>query len=304
MNRVTLFKIISCIIGTGFLAGCSPTTTTVSNPIKLSADTVVSLNDAMGSRGLTRFNKNNILLAVGRLDRPFESTYKDQIIAAAKAVSNVTPLIMKYTIDTAAADIVVHFRLPKIKDPTPSDVYGKTRTFWNSNKVLRKASIFINPTLPPSLRNLTIQHELIHAIGIGHVECESSIMYAGTTGNPSWELSPLDQALLKAWYSLPSKIKYFKDLNIVPAKSKNSKKYSERHNNHSVDIITTSKGPWCTDNTIMVLASPEGEVWWCRKGEPPLECFIVSGDAVPDLNTPAKGWYLDDNLYLYNPAVG
>lgn len=68
--------------------------------------------------------------------------------------------------------------------------------------VLRSARVVVDSTIPQYGRNRVIAHELLHAIGLGHSTCASSVTFAQsrTDTSPRWTLSPFDQRMVQLLY--------------------------------------------------------------------------------------------------------
>ncbi len=67
---------------------------------------------------------------------------------------------------------------------------------------LRSAVVVVDTALPQYGRNHVIAHELLHAIGLNHSTCASSVMFARsrTDTTPQWSLPPFDQRMVRLLY--------------------------------------------------------------------------------------------------------
>lgn len=111
-----------------------------------------------------------------------------------------------------SGDVTVHFT-PRAAWPAvlhtsavPADSDGVTAPSYATSGIepgrFDSAQVVIDTALPQVVRNLVITHELLHAVGIGHLNCTSSVMYpkGGADTSPLWSLSPLDQAMVELLY--------------------------------------------------------------------------------------------------------
>ncbi len=108
-------------------------------------------------------------------------------------------------------DVTVHF-VPHADFATvlgsgdfPAYADGVTRPVVGSGAnagVLDRATVVVDSTIPQYGRNRVITHELLHAVGLNHSTCRSSVMVAQTsTGtSPRWSLSALDRRMLALLY--------------------------------------------------------------------------------------------------------
>lgn len=109
------------------------------------------------------------------------------------------------------ADVHLHFA-PKAQWPAllgmsdyPPDADGVAQPHVDSGLdpgVIEGADIVIDTGLSQVGRNRIITHELIHAIGVNHSSCKSSVMFptGGEDVSPLWSLSLLDARMIAVLY--------------------------------------------------------------------------------------------------------
>lgn len=68
--------------------------------------------------------------------------------------------------------------------------------------VLRSVKVVVDSAIPQYGRNRVIAHELLHAVGLGHSTCLSSVAFgeSSTEASPRWSLSPFDQRMVQLLY--------------------------------------------------------------------------------------------------------
>ncbi|MBM3673717.1 MAG: DUF2927 domain-containing protein [Actinobacteria bacterium] len=110
------------------------------------------------------------------------------------------------------ADVAVHFvareQFARILDTTdfPADADGiaqpRVRDGGHEDGRIQSVTIVVDVGLAQHARNHVVSHELLHAVGLDHSSCLSSLMYAeGSNGaSPLWSLSPLDRRMLSLLY--------------------------------------------------------------------------------------------------------
>lgn len=185
---------------------------------------------------------------------------------------------------SSGADVTVYF-LPKSRwaeiDMATSEmatINGYTRTSYQDGRLL-EAVIVVDSALDQTLRNKTLVHELVHALGLGHHSCAGGMMFGGSTYDPSWFFNAYDLTMLEAWYSDdPNRV-----LKPLPCPA------------IQWDVVRAS-----TETGNMVL--------WCQKATPdapaaPVQsCFEVSPISGP-LQTPEQAWFraADGGVSAHDP---
>ncbi|MSO38749.1 MAG: DUF2927 domain-containing protein [Acidimicrobiia bacterium] len=124
----------------------------------------------------------------------------------------MAPLTVAVTDKPSTADIVVHFvdrnrfatLLGTHKYPPDADGVAQPRVGDDTEHggEIRSVIVVVDKNLAQFARNRVTTHELLHAIGLDHSTCASSIMYADGTDNPSplWSPSLLDRRVLSLLY--------------------------------------------------------------------------------------------------------
>ncbi len=220
-------------------------------------------------------------------------TLRDEqiLLAAAEQLAGLTGLRLVPTgagsVDDET-DIAVVFaprrEWPVAPEVGTADLLGVTEARWTAGGELTGATVAIDSTIDQSLRNQTIVHELVHAVGVGHVTCPTSIIYGGTDGIPTWTLGALDDALLRTWY----------DADLPAGQSAGD---LERV------VQATSGGPVCEPAPFVVVQSDLG-VLWCETGSGVRACVVVDGLGEPPSSpiTEPDRWVQDRTLYDYDPS--
>lgn len=72
-----------------------------------------------------------------------------------------------------------------------SGIDGLTRTLWEDDGSLVKATIVVDSSSSQWQRNRTIVHELLHSLGLGHHRCPSGILEESATYSPYLEVKQL-----------------------------------------------------------------------------------------------------------------
>jgi hypothetical protein len=179
---------------------------------------------------------------------------------------------------------------PVAPDGDPAHVLGVTEARWTGEGELVGAVVAVDSTIEQSLRNQTIVHELVHAVGVGHVECPTSIIHGGSDGAPTWLIGPLDEALLQTWYDPRLRTG-------EPASALSSA------------IEGVPGGPTCEPVSFELVRFPAEEgggavVLWCETGPGARPCVAVDGLGDPPaapLTDPLR-WVLDRTIYDHDPT--
>ena len=165
---------------------------------------------------------------------------------------------------SSEANITVHYLPPSRwgelgMAPSGSEsVNGYTKTTYQDGSLL-SAVVVVDDALTQPLRNKTLVHELIHALGLGHHTCAGGMMYGGSNYDPSWFLSQFDTTLVEAWYS----DSYERTLQALPCPPV------------QWDMVPPS-------------SNTNGATLWCKKTS--TECYEVSSRTGPLLE-PQFRWY-------------
>ncbi len=124
----------------------------------------------------------------------------------------MAPLTVTVTDKPSTADIVVHFvdrnrfapLLGTHKYPPDADGVAQPRVGDGTKHggEIRSVTVVVDRNLGQFARNRVTTHELLHAIGLDHSTCASSIMYADGTDDPSplWSPSLLDRRMVSLLY--------------------------------------------------------------------------------------------------------
>jgi len=189
-----------------------------------------------------------------------------------------------FAVVPSSADVTVYF-LPKprwaeigMDTAEMATINGYTRTSYQDGRLL-EAVIVVDSTLDPTLRNKTLVHELIHALGLGHHSCGGGMMFGGSTYDPSWFVNAYDSTMIEAWYSEdPTRV-----LDPLPCPA------------IQWDVVRASN-------------EPGNMVLWCQKTAPDVPapsvqfCFEVSAISGP-LQSPEQTWFrtADGGVSAHDP---
>lgn len=194
------------------------------------------------------------------------------------------PGVPVFTSVASAADVTVYF-LPKSRwaeidmdTVEMATINGYTRTSYQDGRLL-EAVIVVDSTLDQTLRNKTLVHELVHALGLGHHSCAGGMMFGGSSYDPSWFFNAYDLTMIEAWYSDdPSRV---------------------------LDPLPCPAIQW---DVVRASTETGNKVLWCQKGAPdaatlPVQfCFEVSPVSGP-LQTPEQTWFraADGGVSAHDP---
>ena len=140
-------------------------------------------------------------------------------------------------------------------------MFGVTLTDRTEGEITR-ARVAIDSTIGQGSRNLTILHELLHVVGLGHVECPTSAVTGDIGGSPIWTLSGLDEQLLTTWYS-PG----------MPTGSPLA--------DIEAALVVVPGGPECEVQVVEGVETPVGTIWCSLGGEGARSCVEVDGTDPP-----------------------
>lgn len=250
--------------------------------------------EAAAEDGLVRWPEGPVTIGwTGRVT-PRDEEIVREAVRRLSALTDLDLLATGAGSVTPDTDVRVVFAPPQdwpvVPDGDPADVLGVTEARWTGDGELTAAVVAVDSTIEQALRNQTIVHELVHAVGVGHVECPTSIIHGGDDGTPSWAIGPLDEALLETWYD--------PDLRTGATAS-------------ALDssIEGVPGGPTCEPATIELVRVPAGDgtgsdVLWCESVEGARPCVVVDGSGEPPsapFADPVR-WVLDRTVYDYDPT--
>lgn len=152
---------------------------------------------------------------------------------------------------------------------------GLTRTLWEDDGSLVKATIVVDSSSNQWQRNRTIVHELLHSLGLGHHRCPSGMLEESATYSPNWKLNSFDEILLRMHYASPEDLVVLSDTP-VPCESV----------------------AWETIND-----SDSGLTLWCAVEEDPRGCIQSSAVNAPSKEAPSIAWIVKGALLRYNPEL-
>lgn len=172
----------------------------------------------------------------------------------------------------------------------PGDAVGLTQAQYETSGdkgVIRRVEIVIDPTIPQVQRNHTIAHELIHAVGLGHLACASSIMdpVESSATTPLWTPSPLDQAMVALLYRP----------QVAPGMNAGDVRVAL--------TPTATSGPACGPVQWELVKSDSGDFLFCQKAQEKYRPCVRYTGAEPTLPvTRPDTWTDGTSLYSVLPA--
>jgi hypothetical protein len=256
-------------------------------PVAVSPDVATAVTDAAAS-GVNRWPNDEVTVSVDGTPTERDLQVLDAALAEQGRLAGLT-------LRRVAADGMIQVRFaPKDQwrnQPGPDtpivpgvELAGLTRLAWEQDGTVTSATVDIDAAIAQSQRNHTIVHELLHALGLDHVSCASSVLNGTADAAPTWTLSELDSAMLRAWYApgLPSGTA------------------ADEVDEH---LATSAAGPTCQPQQVDARLGAEGTLWCERVLAGPSPCMLVDG--LGDPPTPpfvATRWLLDDVLYDHDPT--
>lgn len=199
------------------LGGTTTTTTTpqvVVSPVEALTFVEMAVNEGKGDVDHPgRGQMVNKWQGDPRLGFDGTPTPEDRVLVA-ETVAKLNPLIAprKIVVDAPRPNVVMHFA-PKAEFgailrgadyPPDADGVTQPRVIGTDTRggIINGAEIAIDSTIPQPGRNHVIAHEMLHALGVNHSGCKSSIMYptGGNDVSPLWSPSDLDQRVLSILY--------------------------------------------------------------------------------------------------------
>lgn len=144
------------------------------------------------------------------------TTTPDDLLRVQENAAALSELIAPLTVTTtdrvSDADVLVHF-VPRTEfakmlgtHEYPADADGiaqpQVRDGGDDDGTIQSVTVVIDTGLAQHGRNHVISHELLHAVGLDHSTCRSSLMYAegGDDASPLWSLSALDRRMVSLLY--------------------------------------------------------------------------------------------------------
>jgi hypothetical protein len=267
-------------------AAPSPETTAADAPTPgpgVSAAAAQALADAATESGLVRWAGPEVTIAVAGTptDRDIEV-----LDAAVAELASATGLDLQRV--DAGADVTVTFapRAEWTLDAEPPEsghALGVTRARWGGDGLLRGADVAVDSTIGQAARNQAIVHELVHALGLGHIACATSIVHGTPAGAPGWVLTPLDREVLGAWY----------DADLATGSS-------AEELTGTLEVV--DDGVACEPQAFVAAETAEGTIW-CEPTLGPSPCVRVDGlGPAPLPPVAAEVWMVDDVVYDHDPT--
>ncbi|HEX9260507.1 MAG TPA: hypothetical protein VF855_13290, partial [Acidimicrobiales bacterium] len=256
-------------------------------PVVVGADVAAALRQ-IAQDGLRRWPQTTLTVAWHGTVTPFDRKALEGFLQWVTSIPGVPAIGLGA--DNGDADIDL-FVLPKEQwvpivgdlPPDTSATTGLTRSRFTDEGVMRGADVVIDSTSDQATRNLTIGHELLHALGMGHHDCAGGLLYGGRDGSPSWTPEPFDTALVALTYE-----------RTIPVGSS--------ADSVAARLTVTGNEPPCPVARYGRVRSPQGELLWCVRGVDPAPCYLPSGDAEPDESRPPASWLSNETLTVYDPS--
>ncbi|MCD9623094.1 hypothetical protein [Rhabdothermincola salaria] len=266
-------------------ASTTTTTTGPRAPLEASAAVADAVTEAAEANGLVRWPSGRLTVTVRGSITPRDS----EILSAAAAELGAAADLVLEVGSHPDPDIDVLFaprpEWPADLQEITDHVLGVTRSTWTGDGLLTEVRVAIDSSIGQAARNETIVHELVHALGIGHVACPTSIVHGGGEGAPGWSLSPLDRDLVRTWYA--------------PELSPGDDAAAVR-----ADLVVVTGGPECEAPGLEAAETPEGTLWCELTEGASRPCVVVDGlgaePAVP-FGAAAEWWVMDGIVFDHDP---
>jgi hypothetical protein len=249
----------------------------------VSAAVAQAIADASSESGLVRWGGPQV--TVGVAGAP---TTRDLEVLDAAAAELASASGLELSRVDGPGDITVTFapRDEWTLEPEPAEtghVLGVTRARWGGDGLLRGADVAIDAAIGQAARNQAIVHELVHALGLGHIACTTSVVHGGSSGAPGWTLTALDREVVAAWY----------DGDLVSGSDADTVQ-------GELEVVDT--GAPCEPQVFVAAETAEGTIW-CEPALGPSPCVHVDGLGPPPTAplTP-EVWMLDDVVYDHDPT--
>jgi hypothetical protein len=249
----------------------------------VSAAVAQALADAARDSGLVRWAGPKVTIGVAGTPTARDLEVLDGAAAELAAATGLDLARVE-----GPGDITVTFapRAEWTLEPEPPEsghVLGVTRARWGADGLLRGADVAVDATIGQAARNQAIIHELVHAMGLGHLACPTSVVHGAADGAPGWTLTALDRGVLEAWY----------DADLATGSSADQL-------SGALDVV--DDGPGCEPQAFVAAETGEGTIW-CELALGPSPCVRVDGLGPPPV-TPLSPevWMLDDVVYDHDPS--
>jgi hypothetical protein len=273
-------------------------TTTQTSRLPVSEDVAAALTEAAQSSGLIRWASPEVTVSLGG-----DATARDlEIVTEALGRLGALAGIRLMRVEGPAdIDVVFHPRSewqPAPEAPEPDGPFsgspdgserlkaGEAILRWSADGAIESVRVNVDSDTDQALRNSTIVHELLHALGLGHVDCKTSVVYGDTDGSPDWNLSSLDESLVRSWYS-----------DALPMSTPGAEILAL--------LVPTPGEPTCAPQRAQGVGTAEGALWCEVVFAPSRPCVFVDGSGeppVPPFGSPAR-WIADGTVYDHDPVV-
>ena len=256
------------------------------NTIEISPDLAEAYLSWIKDTGVRRWNKDTVTVSVSGAPQKTDLEGIKEALYEFSSIKNLPTLVQTEN----ESDISIIFSPRHLwKDPKSSSSKdtsdpdgteaGLTVSRWNKDGSLLSASVYIDTDLTPSQRRRTISHELLHALGAGHHECQGALMFSGLDKNPDWRLPLFDKTLIELSYS-----------ETIPSGA-------SRDQVSSAFLLTP--GLTCPSLFYESVLSEKEELW-CIDKQKVRECQVANAVSPPGTG-PAYAWIKNGSLYSYNP---
>jgi len=165
-------------------------------------DSLKALQQSEGSLTRPRWETDSVSVEFATTPNQFDEAAFGHLVSELATLEGVPRLVRA----ASGGSVVVHF-LPKsrwaelgISAPDSETSNGYAKSSRQGDRLL-DVVVVVDDSLDQTLRNRTLVHELIHALGLGHHDCAGGMMFGGAKYDPSWFLNEYDLTLLEAWYS-------------------------------------------------------------------------------------------------------
>lgn len=277
-------------------SGCAHTSGIPTAPLQAPRSVVDGVEQAARGRGVVRWSRQVVSVSVSGPLSDVDSALIDASLV------QMTPLTgVAFERVASGGDIDMEFA-PRSEwltsdnsesdlDPSedssahvePETVLGLTRSQWRDGSLV-SSKVWIATDEEQPGRSQAIAHELYHAMGLGHLECPSSLVHGGAQGSRSWEPIELDRQVLSTWY----------DPGLRAGTSPEELPGA---------FEATPGGPPCETNYPVSYRSG-GEVLWCDIQKFPAPCVAVDGQgALPWPVQNPTHWVADEMVYDYDPSI-
>jgi hypothetical protein len=279
----------------------APTTTTTEPTTTTTATAVVAVGDEVAGHflqtvadaGLRRWELDRVSFGWRGAPTAIDRRVLEDTLDVLRSVDGLPELVVMG--DDQPADVPIHVVAPEAWADALGDLYGDVHTedvggLAGTRSVdgrLEAAAIVVDATAEQTRRSRTIVHELFHALGVGHHDCATGIVYGGEDATPGWAVPDLDLAVVSLTYDrrLPAGL--------------DADELAERLDRRA------GEGPRCDPPTFRTVLGPGGLVLWCSTAPTPAQpcqraADNASGGPVP--GAPTVSWLSGDSLSDYDPT--